>query len=109
MAFPPNMPGPPPPMGGPPKPDAPAAPDAVAPGAKAVRDAMVKALDEALKDPEFADSLETTKSVEFDVSKDAIEIETDDVIVGGSGADDPKGGKPTDDKPAAPPPFPPKG
>ena len=107
MAFPPIA---PPPAGGPPKP--PAAPGAgldvaLAPGAKAVRDSMVKALDEALKDAEFADSLETTGSVSFDVSKDEIEIETDDVVVK-SGDAKPEGDKPAADKPPAPP-FPPKG
>lgn len=104
--FPPNA---APPAGGPPKPPSPdsAAP---APGAKAVRDAMVKALDEALKDAEFAESLETTASVAFDVSKDAIEIETDDVVVKGDDAPkDDKDAGPSADKPAAPPPFPPKG
>jgi hypothetical protein len=100
--FPPNAAAPP--IGGPPKPPAPGAgpgADALAPGAKAVRDAMVKALDDALKDPEFAASLETTASVEFDVSQDSIEIETDDVIAKGGDAEQPEGGK-ADAAPSAP-------
>ncbi len=106
---------PPPPSGDAPKPPAPpgapgADASAISPGAKAVRDAIAKALEDALKDSEFAESLEVTGKVTFDVSKDTIEVETDDVVFkSGGDAAKPEGDKPAADKPPAPPPPPPKG